>query len=94
MTFQRMVRRAKLRLVIVIGKDSQAEAVENEMIEGRICLVRDMIQSVAADPEGKVQKNDGHRVYQSLDRKSLQVSRSASATKMSQKWEINQVKYC
>lgn len=57
-----MARRAKLRLVV--GKDSQAEVVENEIIEGRICLVRDTIQSVAADPEGKVQKGDGHRVYQ------------------------------
>ena len=58
-----MARRAKLRLVV--GKDSQAEVVENEIIEGRICLVRDMTQSVAADPEEKVQKGDGHRVYQS-----------------------------
>jgi hypothetical protein len=57
-----MARRAKLRLVV--GKDSQAEVVESEIIEGRIRLVRDMIQSVAADPEGKVQKGDGHRVYQ------------------------------
>jgi hypothetical protein len=63
MIFQRMAHRTKLRLVV--GKDSQAEAVENEMTEGRICLVRGMIQSVAADPEGKVQKGDGHRVYQS-----------------------------
>jgi hypothetical protein len=63
MIFQRMARRAKLRLVV--GKDSQAEVVENEILEGGICLVRDMIQSVAADPEGKVQKGDGHRVYQS-----------------------------
>jgi hypothetical protein len=63
MIFQRMARRAKPRLVV--GKGSRAEAVENEMIEGRICLVRDMIQSVAADPEGKVQKGDVHRVYQS-----------------------------
>ena len=57
-----MARRAGLRLVV--GKDSQAEVVENEVIEERICLVCDMIQSVAADPEGKVQKGDGHRVYQ------------------------------
>jgi hypothetical protein len=63
MIYQRMVRRAKLRLVV--GKDSQAEVVENEIVEGKICLVRDMIQSVAADPEGKVQKGDGRRVYQS-----------------------------
>jgi len=63
MIFQRMARRAKFRLEV--GKDSQAEVVENEIIEGRICLVRDMIRSVAADPEGKVQKGDGHRVYQS-----------------------------
>ncbi len=60
-----MARRAKLRLVVGNGKGSQAEVVENEIIEGRICLVRDMIQSVAADPEEKVQKGDGHRVYQS-----------------------------
>lgn len=63
MTFQRMARRAKHRLVV--GKDIQAVVVENEMIEGRTCLVRDMIQSVAADPEGKAQKGDGHRVNQS-----------------------------
>jgi hypothetical protein len=63
MIFQRMARRAKFRLVV--GKDSQAEVVGNEMIERRICLVRDMIQSVAANPEGKVRKGDGHRVYQS-----------------------------
>jgi hypothetical protein len=63
MIFQGMARRAKLRLVV--GKDSQAEVVGNEMIEGRICLVCDMIRSVAANPEGKVQKGDGHRVYQS-----------------------------
>jgi hypothetical protein len=63
MISQRMARRVKLRLVV--GKDSQVEVVENEMIEGRICLVRDMIQSVAADPEGKVQKGDDHRVCQS-----------------------------
>jgi hypothetical protein len=63
MIFQRMARRARLRLVV--GKDSQAEVGENEITEGRICLVRDMIQSVAANPEGKVQKGDGHRVYQS-----------------------------
>lgn len=58
-----MARKAKLRLVV--GKDTQAAVVENEIIEGRICLVCDMILSVAADPEGKVQKSDGHRVYQS-----------------------------
>ena len=65
MIFQRMARRAKVHLVV--GKDSQDEVVENEIIEERICLVRDMIQSVAADPEGKVQKGDyhWHRVYQS-----------------------------
>lgn len=63
MIFQRMARTAKLHLVI--GKDSQVEVEENEMMEGRICLVRDMIQSVAEDPEEKVQKGDGHRVYQS-----------------------------
>jgi hypothetical protein len=63
MVFQRMARRANLRLVV--GKDSQAEVVENEMTEGRICLVHDRIRSVAADPEGKLQKGDGHRVYQS-----------------------------
>jgi hypothetical protein len=49
----------------VVGKGSRAEVVENEIAEGRICLVRDMIQSVAVNPEGKVQKGDGHRVYQS-----------------------------
>jgi hypothetical protein len=51
----------------VVGKDSQAEVVENEITEGKICLVRDMTQSVAADLEEKVQpeKGDGHRVYQS-----------------------------
>jgi hypothetical protein len=58
-----MARRAKLRLVV--GKDTQAGVAESEMIEGRICLVCDMIQSVAADPEGKVQKSYGHMVYQS-----------------------------
>jgi len=58
-----MARRAKLRLVV--DKDSQAERVENEMIERRICLVHDMLQSVAADLEGKEKKGDGHRVYQS-----------------------------
>ena len=63
MIFQRMARRAKFRLVV--GKDSQAGVVENGIIEGRIFLVRYMIQSVVADPEGKVQKGDGHRVYQS-----------------------------
>lgn len=62
MIFQMMIRRAKLHLVI--GKNSQVEVVENEMMEGRICLVRDIIQSVAEDPEGKVQKGDGHKVYQ------------------------------
>ena len=64
MASQRMDRRAaKLRLVV--GRDSQAEMVENEMIEGRTCPVHGMIQSVAAGPEGKVQKDGGHRVYQS-----------------------------
>lgn len=58
-----MARRVKLRLVV--GKDTQAGVVENEITEGRICLVCDMIQSVAADPERKIQKSDGHRVYQS-----------------------------
>ena len=63
MIYQRMARRAKLRPAV--GKGSQAEVVENEIIEGRICLVHDMIQSVAADPGGKLQKGDAHRVYQS-----------------------------
>ena len=63
MIFRRTARRAKLRLVI--DKDIQAEGAGNEMIEGRVYLVRDMSRSVAADPEGKVQKGDGHRVYQS-----------------------------
>lgn len=49
----------------MIDKDIQAEDAGNEMIEGRVYLVRDMSRSVAADPEGKVQKGDGHRVYQS-----------------------------
>jgi hypothetical protein len=58
-----MARRAKLRLVV--DKDSQAEGVENEGIEWRICLGHDILQFVAADHEGKEQKGDGHRVCQS-----------------------------
>ncbi len=63
MIFQRTAHRARLRLAV--DKDSQAEGAENEMIEQRIRLVRDMLQFATADPEGKEQKSNGHRVYQS-----------------------------
>lgn len=62
MIFQRMVHRAKLRLVV--DKNSQAEGVENGTIEWKICLGRDILQFVAADPEVKEQKSDGRRVCQ------------------------------
>ena len=63
MVFQRKARRAKHRPVV--DKDTRAEGVGNETIEWRICLGRDILQSVAADPEGKEQKDDDHRVCQS-----------------------------
>jgi hypothetical protein len=63
MAFQRTARTAKLRLVA--DTDSQAEEVGNETIEWRICLGRDILQFVVANPEEKEQTSDGHRVCQS-----------------------------
>ena len=53
-----------------------------------------MLRFVAADPVGREQKSDDHRVCQSLDTKSLRVSRWVSAARMSQKWETNLERYC
>jgi hypothetical protein len=49
----------------VVDKDTQVEGVGNEAIGWRIYLGYDILQSVAADPEGKQQKSDDHRVCQS-----------------------------